>query len=101
MASTRSSALPAEYSASCIDTVSDATVVGVRVGVSEGMAVGGTDVAVRVAVGLAGTDVAVAGAEVGGATVGVKDGPVAVGVRAAPVVAAARFRHSPTGLSAE
>ena len=45
--------------------------------------------AVRVAVGLAGTDVAVAGAEVGvrvtvevgGATVGVKDGPVVVGVR--------------------
>ena len=53
------------------------------------MALGGIDVAVRVAVGLAGTDVAVAGAEVGvrvtvevgGATVGVKVGPMAVGVR--------------------
>ena len=40
VASTRNSSFPAEYSASWIDTVSAATVVGVRVGVNEGMALG-------------------------------------------------------------
>ena len=57
VASTRTWALPAAYSANWIETVSVATCVGV--------ALGGTDVAVRVAVGLAGTGVAVAGAGVG------------------------------------
>src|SRR5687768_18614604 len=87
VASTRNWAFPAAYSASWIETVSVARCVGV--------ALGGTEVAVRVAVGPAGTGVAVAGAEVGaevgvrvavevgGATVGVGDGLVAVGVRVA------------------
>ena len=61
VASTRNSSLPAEYSASCMDMVSLATVVGVRLGVEEAIAVG-----VRVAVG-------------GSVEVDVADGPVAVG----------------------
>lgn len=72
-----------------MDTVSAATVVAVRVGVIEGIALGGIDVGVRVAVGLETTDVAVGGSEVmadvhvavGGAVIGVRDGPIAVGVR--------------------
>ena len=68
VASTRSSAFPAEYSASWMDTVSAATKVGVPVFVGEGMAVG-----VRVAEG--------PGTVGGRVEVGVKDGPMAVGVR--------------------
>ena len=61
VASTRNCAFPAEYSASWMEMVSAATVVGVRVFVGEGIVVG-----VRVAVG-------------GNVSVGVAEGPVVGG----------------------
>lgn len=64
VASTRSSSLPAEYSANWMDTVSVAT-VGVD-GTWEGVALGGTEVGVR------------EGVAVAAASVGVADRPVAV-----------------------
>ena len=75
VASTRSSSFPEEYSASWMETVSDATVGLPASGV--GVALGGAEVGVRV--GVAGTRVGVReGVAVAAASVGVTDSPVAV-----------------------